>query len=671
MSRYFPTPAFPDSMPVDISFVFADEKPAGKHGFMKPAGDCFRFEDGTKARFWGVNFNGGANFPEHEYAEKVARRIAQTGCNIVRFHQLDAEWDTPNIYAFTKGRRVTTTRQLDPVSLDRLDYLIHCLKEQGIYVYFDMMTYRKFKSGDGVPFAEELGDSAKPYSIFDRKLIELQKEFASQIWNHVNPYTGLAYKDDPVFAMTEITNECDLFTSYKMYRRTRVEYYERELRELLRDWLKEKGLDFDWENGELYPDEDDPMLLEFKTDVTRAYYKEMYDHMRALGVKIPITGTNWYHSHNANTPAERDMDFMDSHSYYYSWTWGETEKFVESRQINGARENILEWPASQNVNGMPYFMSEWDMPWPNPYRAEGPIYYAAVAALQDWTGAAIHTYAYGTRLDRYTLLGKEVSSSTIGGVPYREGIFSVWNDPAKFGLFYHCALILRRSDITPAVKKIGVRPTDLKTIRRQAWSDGLEIHNMKAILPWTDTSDCDEVIDDTAPIPREDPDLLLSDNGQLWRDVAKKIAGIDSPRTKAVYGKLTSGRVQYAESIKEERGGLKVEGKTDFGVIIVSSLTDEPTETSPNMLLTTIGRAHNKNSVFDGDKMLAYGEPPIESEVIRAKISLRTERTDLKVWGVNPEGFYVGQIPAGFQDGWMSFTVGETMPANYYLIQAE
>ena len=57
--------------------------------------------------------------------------------------------------------------------------------------------------------------------------------------------------------------------------------------------------------------------------------------------------------------------------------------------------------------------------------------------------------------------------------------------------------------------------------------------------------------------------------------------------------------------------------------------------------------------------------------MIRAKISLRTDRTDLKIWGVNPEGFYVGQIPAEFKDGWMSFTVGETMPANYYLIQAE
>ena len=35
MSRYIPMPAYPDMMPVDISFVFADEKPAGKHGFIR------------------------------------------------------------------------------------------------------------------------------------------------------------------------------------------------------------------------------------------------------------------------------------------------------------------------------------------------------------------------------------------------------------------------------------------------------------------------------------------------------------------------------------------------------------------------------------------------------------------------------------------------------------
>lgn len=76
MSQYIPTPAYPDAMPVDISFVFANEKPAGKHGFLKADGDDFRFEDGTLGRFWGVNFNGGACFPEHDYAEKVTQRLA-------------------------------------------------------------------------------------------------------------------------------------------------------------------------------------------------------------------------------------------------------------------------------------------------------------------------------------------------------------------------------------------------------------------------------------------------------------------------------------------------------------------------------------------------------------------------------------------------------------------
>ena len=58
------------------------------------------------------------------------------GTNIVRFHQLDAEWHTPNIFSFTKGKR-NVGGHLDPEAMERLDYLIYCLKEEGIYVYFD------------------------------------------------------------------------------------------------------------------------------------------------------------------------------------------------------------------------------------------------------------------------------------------------------------------------------------------------------------------------------------------------------------------------------------------------------------------------------------------------------------------------------------------------------
>ncbi len=113
MSKYIPYPFSPYDVPVDISFLFRNEKPAGRHGFLKAIGDHFEFEDGTPARFWGTNFNGGGNFPEFAYSEKLALRLAKTGINIVRFHQLDAEWNTPNIFQFSKGPLCTDTASFD------------------------------------------------------------------------------------------------------------------------------------------------------------------------------------------------------------------------------------------------------------------------------------------------------------------------------------------------------------------------------------------------------------------------------------------------------------------------------------------------------------------------------------------------------------------------------
>jgi hypothetical protein len=176
MRKTIPFPAYYDDVPIDLSFVFENEKPAGKHGFLKADKDRFVFEDQTEARFWGTNFNGGSNFPEFEYAEKIAKRLSKIGINLVRFHQLDSEWNTPNIYQFTKGKRLKNTQTFDPESLKRLDYLIYCLKREGIYCYLDIFTYRKFKSGDGVENAIALKDAAKPYSGYNRHMIELQKK---------------------------------------------------------------------------------------------------------------------------------------------------------------------------------------------------------------------------------------------------------------------------------------------------------------------------------------------------------------------------------------------------------------------------------------------------------------------------------------------------------------
>ena len=213
MTQWIPfTLSWTDHLPVDISFVFEQERPAGKHGFLSAHGDRFVFEDGTEGRFWGTNFNSGANFPPHEYSEMVARRLAKFGVNIVRTHQMDAEWSTPNIFTANRAQPKADTRSLDPDCLDRLDYLFYCLKREGIYIYLDLLTYRQFLPGDEVEAADKLPQAAKPYLYFDRRLIELQKELNQALWRHQNPYSGLAYKDDPAIVLTELVNEADLFT---------------------------------------------------------------------------------------------------------------------------------------------------------------------------------------------------------------------------------------------------------------------------------------------------------------------------------------------------------------------------------------------------------------------------------------------------------------------------
>ena len=664
MTRYIPFPAYYDDMPIDISFVFRTEKPAGKHGFIKVAGNHLAFEDGMPARFWGVNFNGGACFPEFDYSEKVAKRLAKTGINLVRFHQLDAEWNTPNIFSFSKGERIGSTLNLHPESMKRLDYLIKCLKDQGIYVYLDMNTYRNFKSGDGVEKSYELSDAAEPYCYYNRHLIDLQKKFMYDIWNHENPYTGLSYKDDPVIVMSEIINERDFWGRGHL----QIEPYVSEFRELFRTWCRKNGKPIDADAVTDLNDNTVAELVEFKVQVQADFYREMYDYMRSIGVRIPICGTNWVVNGALVKSNQIINDFMDSHIYYYDWSWGEQTKRVFNKAITHEPVYGMENGTAMRALDRPLFVSEWDMPWPNEFRAESSILFAAVGALQGWDGFAIHTYAYGTRLKYMNILGKEVSSNSIGGVPYREGIFTTWNDPAKYGLFYHAALITRRQDVKEADMSYAVRITDLMKRAKG-------IPALKGAAEYTRTGICfddvesgqsraDRIFEMDESIVDLNRGEIISETGELYRSWEKNYGMIDTERTKVAYGFLgKNGEIRM--------NGMSVKAETDFAVIALSSLTDVGIDASDNMLLTTVGRAQNTDARFEGNQMYEFGKAPIQVEVIRAEVKIKTERKDLNCWAVNAEGFFVGKVPARFEDGFLVLPLGETMPSIYYLIQAE
>ena len=683
MSRFIPYPAYPDFAPIDISYLFESEKPAGKHGFLTVKGDNFVFEDGTVARFWGTNLNSGACFPTHAQAETLARRLAAYGCNMVRFHQIDAEWATPNIYQMTKGKRLTNTSTYDPESFDRLDYLISCLKKEGIYIYLDMMTYRKFKEADGARNALELSDRATPYCLFDPKLIELQKEYISTLWNHENPYTGLRYKEDPAIALTDCVNEVCLFGSFG--HKLGVEPYTTEFREMFRQWCKEQGHTLDVDavdlNSRLVPE-----LIDFKILVTERYYGGMIDYMRSLGVKVPCTGQNFSWKYVQCKSAQHSGDFMDSHLNVRFMRWNPGEK--HSRDISLHEQP--EWGCMRNARmrrfGKPFFTSEWDVTFPNRYRTESSIMLAAIGMLQNWSGYTIHTYAYTSLLEHMDILGKEVNSETIGNVGYREGIFSTWNDPAKFGMFYHASIITRRGDVQPAKNKYTIRVDECEADNDQA-PGSLTEPSKKAFIASTELGqigmdyygEFENTVSDMEPLVDLASGEVRSDTGELYRNWKKCYGTIDTPMTKSVYGRLSrNGKIQL--------DGMSVNCTNDYAVIAISSLeNDKDLAHSQSMLLTAVGRVENtgmkmseapdKFQPLDGKppymQMDDFGTAPILCEVIEAEIAIKTDQRNLRIWGVNSEGVYIGTMPITYEDGYAKFTIGKKSPSIYYLIQAQ
>lgn len=221
------------------------DAPAGKHGFLKITPDGhFRFENSSEnIRFVGVVNVAIANFPTKQQAPVLAARMAKFGINLVRIHLIDVEG---NYGLFQNSYQ--NTLQLSSDRLDKMDYFIKCMKDKGIYFNFCIHAGRMYKAADGIS-APATNNLCKYVTLFDPKIIELQKDFARKTIGHINPYTGLTYADDPAMATVELTNENSLFNGWFGWERDQIfgettggigQYYSNELDSMFNKWLNEK-----------------------------------------------------------------------------------------------------------------------------------------------------------------------------------------------------------------------------------------------------------------------------------------------------------------------------------------------------------------------------------------------------------------------------------------------
>ena len=183
------------------------ETPAGRHGRVV-LGKTGRFVFEKKPEQRAVFF--GCSIAPHEILGKScttkpairawAESVRRQGYNMVRPHFLD--------HYLTGASK--TDLEFDPEALDRFDYMVACLKDNGIYLYLDAMTsWRGYKAVPGwSPQAKEARFKSRIF--FDEAVREHWKTGVGQLLQHENPYTKTRLVDDPVVAVVLYFNEQNL-----------------------------------------------------------------------------------------------------------------------------------------------------------------------------------------------------------------------------------------------------------------------------------------------------------------------------------------------------------------------------------------------------------------------------------------------------------------------------
>lgn len=634
-----------DTSPVDLSFLNASEKPAGKRGFVTAKDDDFVFADGTKVRFWGGNIQAYALFrTAKENAQKQARRISQLGFNLMRIHHHDSMgWVDPTVI----DKKQADSQHLDAAALDALDWWVKCLEDEGVYVWLDLHVGRLFKTGDNIQNFSDFAKGkdaaeAKGYCYYNTDVQKLMQAFAKAYLGHVNPHTGKAYKDDPGVMGLLITNENDLTHHFgnALLGDKGVPLHNKIFEKDVKDFCAKTGLDATkawrtWENGE---------SKIYLNEAEHRFNESFLSFLKTLGAKVPASTTNyWGGMGMCGLPALADSGVIDTHSY------GGAEELSGNPRYNAG---FLTWLGAAQVYGKPLVTTEWNIEggYPAPDRCTAPLFVAGVAALQGWDGPMIYGYSQ-TPLNEMD-----------GASPW-----SSFNDPAMMGVMPAAALLYRQGHVAPAKTTYclqfdreqlyfkGPNPNTSAAVRTLLETSRLTIGLPETKeLPWLKPAkpgpDVKVVTDPNQDFIPPDQTFVQSDTGEVKRDWRKGVQTIDTPRSQAVQGFIGGDTVQLKD--------VEVKLRTPKAVVAVQSLDGSPLASSKKLLITVMARVI----------LSANGKPPFLSEPIEGTIAVRAP-AGLTLVPLKPDGSEGAPIAAPYADGRYTLTLGKPLVSHWFLLK--
>ena len=613
--------------PGDVSALLHDA-PAGKDGFIRVQNGHFVKPDGQRIRFWGVHLTdwspGSIELPPKEDSPMYARTLARYGVNIVRLHFVD-KWAPTGI---TDGSR-TDTRSFDPEQLDRLDFLVSELKKNGIYMDLNLNVGRAYKVGDGVVDAGKI-QWAKGLTLYDKRLIELEKEYARNLLTHRNPYTGTEYRNEPAIAIVEILNENGIGQGYK----PPTQFYADELDRVYNDWLQthlppeqlQKLREEAGVTGEALvprltpaakataPKDRYETEVRFFMDLENGFYQDMKTYLRDLGVKQPLIATS-DHAHSgppwAMLTSLAKLDVLDGHIY-----WNQYVGVGDVPMVNDPLHSTVVQLSRTAVAGKPFTVSETNHPFPNEYASEGIPIMAAYAGFQDWD--MVITYTFEPKKDA-------------DWKPYVGDPYDISLDPVRMTEMAAGALMFLQFDVKPAkeivertysreqVLDAGLLPSGLRPGSDQPYFTpgfplALPLEHEIRIKSFDGPP--------TAKFAAPAGNPYVSDTGELkWYTSAggNGLVTVETDRCQALVG--------FIKANHRWLKNLAADISNNFATVILTSMDEKPLAVSGKMLLNSGSRVANTDEKWNDTHSAlirgGQGHSPTLIEPVTGTVTLR------------------------------------------------
>ena len=298
------------------------------------------------------------------------------------------------------------TQHFDSTQLDNEDFFISELLKRGIYVDLNLNVGRGAKAGDNVLVVQNRIE--KGPLLFDKRLIELEKDYARQLLTHVNPYTKKAYVDEPGVAIVEIVNEEGIYVGWNSR-----DAYDQELTDLYNAWLQKnltpKKLAQLRELAGVTNNEPIPRLkgaevrnapkeryyaeYNFLIELQSTFFKEMNSYLKdKLKVKCPVVATadfaHWFSSYSL-VAVTSQLDVVDGHDYWQHPEPVGGRPFKNAPMVNDPFNSPVVELSRTSVAATPYTVSEVNNPFPNQFACEGTPILAAYACFQDWSSIVL------------------------------------------------------------------------------------------------------------------------------------------------------------------------------------------------------------------------------------------------------------------------------------------